>query len=988
MRPPRFQPFVTESLTRCCRTLRTLAFFAFKRVRTFQHSGFALGLHRGFMPWRSSSLCLFISISISISIFLIQRPIARTSSVSAFDLAPLEFSNRADCAAKSQSPSGSFFVFADAKNFGRSLHRLSALVGEPMVPFLPRGIQTYHATLAQISKLIIERLISGELPLLDSNAEPLSSHLRMCRKGDCTHLHSHLKAAWLSQSQLGVPSGPLAGAGNGYHSQVSSGSPGSGANTNRGQGSRVVCLRPKFDNPLFRSVGYHQMGKEYVHQLARGLARESEFQDCLSSVPFQSQSAILFQIEPLPKNWDEIGFDIHQSFRLFLSWAWRESSEVADLARPYAELLQSTRVEHDTFLFSQNCKSLAPPQCDATSLSADLLGHLGSEFGRKNLVNREVPLDPSELLMSLAQTGVQTGLRSNTVLSKRPNSTWEESLAAHFSDVQRYRSGIYQALHTSLFRAEAIFKRFSSFFSLEAELDAYLQRSRADSKALSELHFMCLENRLTSDPNGNWFRSRLEQAMATSPLDGYNDLTRRPTSEYFRLFVEHADRVRSFCDRVSNSWVQNSNRGPEWNPGQIRNWAREILPMLPSNSEHAESFVQNLASQRTTATPLQGSGAGAGLWSSSNFATDPIEPGLDSQTAIFIGGPPALTASRICANLADCWRDYTETVVQLYGLGVYASGVLPQFEAKPTEVNSPMGSQVACDIYDPWFAKNRARLLLVHDLLIGGASMVAGLPVFLAGEIKPGEVVSLKSLVEDGRIQYEPQTTSPSYTPFGFVNFAGFGLPCHVSFTETDVRPLKGRFFARVSGEICASDEKKILESSGARDFENPQQSDFHLCGGCTLELTSEEVLFTSVFFLAQGGLDYVPIVGPILRFLRRMKHPDDIPRSKWLRPGDVVQAVKDHGENLPNWCLERLSQGLPCIPDSCAAFAKRDFESRNRIRVQSATADSSSSSNQKLIWMRVQGCEKGHVVYRMNCSGDEPSVQERWVSGACPVEL
>lgn len=123
-------------------------------------------------------MCRFLCSLCILSFF----SIAQAKESRTLDINPLNFSNRADCARDSKKPTRSVFFIADTLDVGKSLLRTGDILSR-QESFTSEGIKRYRFTLQSLSKLVAEKLLRGELPLLNSKLAGFETLASDCKEG-------------------------------------------------------------------------------------------------------------------------------------------------------------------------------------------------------------------------------------------------------------------------------------------------------------------------------------------------------------------------------------------------------------------------------------------------------------------------------------------------------------------------------------------------------------------------------------------------------------------------------------------------------------------------------------------------------------------------------------------------------------------------------------------------------------------------------------
>ena len=276
--------------------------------------------------------------------------IAEAKGSRTLDINALNFSNRADCARDSQKPTRSVFFIADTLDVGKSLLRAGDLLSRQDT-FTNEGIKRYRFTLQSLSKLVAEKLLKGQLPLLNAKLPGYTDLLDTCAEG-CFEMDELIAQAW---------SGSLQGERLNF------------------AGSHMSCHEVKDFAALYPHLLDSKPTKESLKALGQSMVDGSEnLVECNIDNPGDlSVSFYQFDLRHLDeKTWNKVGFDFWSSFNIYFSWAFRHSSEARQMALNYHGLFRQVNLEELSFFFSNGCNSLARPECSKDFLNTNSLREL------------------------------------------------------------------------------------------------------------------------------------------------------------------------------------------------------------------------------------------------------------------------------------------------------------------------------------------------------------------------------------------------------------------------------------------------------------------------------------------------------------------------------------------------------------------------------------------------------------------------------------
>ncbi|MFI5391766.1 MAG: hypothetical protein ACHQYQ_10425, partial [Bacteriovoracales bacterium] len=272
--------------------------------------------------------------------------------------------------------------------------------------------------------------------------------------------------------------------------------------------------------------------------------------------------------------------------------------------------------------------------------------------------------------------------------------------------------------------------------------------------------------------------------------------------------------------------------------------------------------------------------------------------------------------SVICANGVDCARKTLEAIIDLYAVAQYANTFwsMDQMIKTPALFN-PYAERTSCKVYDPWFKTKQILFNLITNM--GQAAMSAFVPgagIFASLDLQPGKVVSMKQLINEGKIQYDIKKT-PTSIFRGLLADLGplVGVPCKVSITRDFENPFNQLNFAGITVGACSLRDNSALDVYTASDIADPRGTKLNACASCSLN-------FESVIHSATAIGNIAPYAGPALFFLDGMvrlvkgiKDSPDVPKRWKAKPNFVMDTYRRFGE-IPKGCNLKLRNGKQCL--------------------------------------------------------------------------
>jgi hypothetical protein len=290
--------------------------------------------------------------------------IAQAKESRTLDINPLNFSNRADCARDSKTPTRSVFFIADTLDVGKSLLRTGDILSRQET-FTSEGIKRYRFTLQSLSKLVAEKLLRGELPLLNSKLAGFDALASDCKDG-CPEMDDLVAEAWsgsLEGQRLQFPKAAMS------------------------------CYEVKNFASLYPHLLEGKPTKDSLKSLGESMSDGAHhLVECNIENPSDlSVSFYQFDLRHIDaKLWNKVGFDFWSSFNVYYSWAFRHSLEAKQMSLNYHSLFRQVNLEELSFFFSNGCASISNPECSKDFLNTNSLRELSKVSENSELAKLQV----------------------------------------------------------------------------------------------------------------------------------------------------------------------------------------------------------------------------------------------------------------------------------------------------------------------------------------------------------------------------------------------------------------------------------------------------------------------------------------------------------------------------------------------------------------------------------------------------------------------
>src|SRR5574343_1127550 len=124
-------------------------------------------------------------------------------NVPSFELNNLRFTNRARCALDSKKPTESVFLLVQNMEVAKGIYRMAKVTGNDSTELTKMGIQVYRYAVVNLIKLIHQKLMNGQLPLLPVDTtqefvpEGYAKISSLCKSDEyCNDLDIYLENLW------------------------------------------------------------------------------------------------------------------------------------------------------------------------------------------------------------------------------------------------------------------------------------------------------------------------------------------------------------------------------------------------------------------------------------------------------------------------------------------------------------------------------------------------------------------------------------------------------------------------------------------------------------------------------------------------------------------------------------------------------------------------------------------------------------------------
>jgi hypothetical protein len=787
------------------------------------------------------------------------------------DLNPLRFSNRADCALESKRPARSFFLLADSLNLGKVLYRLGDRL-DKKDEFTLEGIRRYRYTTFSLAKIVANRLLKGELPLLNSRLPGWDEVLKECREESCPTMNETLGRLWNHAGE-------------------------SGERLAQQPGAYTSCYSLKKFSALEEHLSITKPSLDALNNIGAAVHNRDDFLSvCEDSVLEDDLKVGVYQIDlrqVSEEEWNRQGFAFWNSFKIYYSWAFRYSQEAKLLGAHYSSVIRQIDLEESVLLFPNGCASMIAPECGKDFLNLTSLRTLAQAQGAQELSQLDyfdkTPSSPTGPVMNPVNPQV-----NNDVLDLQDYQKASE-WAANFRENLVKTRGFYKLKFS---KAVSILNLIQTNLkdTLLPKLQEYSEKmlsSEAKETDLQELYLLCSEYRLALDEKMSFLHDDLKKMMSERSL---REASRIFSEEHGHqldwMLNQIGPGILNFCQGLERKgvWAQSSRASNKL----FAPWYQEYVHNVKIND-----FNLKLADN------IQG------------------RPTLYVQS---------LSDKTICETPAHCARRLLETLVDLKSVSTYASGLFNLGEGlKSPSLLNPMAERYACRSYDPWFKTRKTILDLFQDLLLTTTSAVLPTPVYFDVSVREKKILSFNEIVKDGKVFYDPRFDKKRIQASLIADFGPLlSAPCALAINNDNAAAINLLVFEGITFQSCVENQRNTMTVYGPQDIQN-NQARRAACFSCTINLSSAA---SSATTFTPGLRPLVFLLRGAVRLVKNLRDPNDIPRSWEVKTNSVYRSWRRLG-SVYSSCLKSLSKGRECLGNSCEGKLVSAFEETHKRYVK-----------------------------------------------------
>lgn len=820
-----------------------------------------------------------------------------------FDLQELKFSNRAKCALESKKPARSAFLLISNVDAAKAVYRLAKFRGEDVEEVTKRGIERFRFSVLSMVNVIHERLTTRQLPLLPADATREKGHIpgtyknamNSCREGRyCQALDDYIDQIWSIASSNRSASGKYVEyfKVDNFHSKDNYLT----EKDYKNEADReLTCAYLKKFSPMQAHLYGTKPNKMALESIADAVNNiDQNFASCQD---FDAQENLqvaayelnlpelkdkrLFRKEP----WVKKGFDYWHSMKVYLSYAFRNAPEMAQMAYPYAPLFRGVTLEESVMLVPNGCRSLSPAKCDGDRLALNSIREFAKEDFKKEALKldilSEVPDGPDDDLVNDMIPSVnvdELDLAAHISADK-----WLENFSGNLSRSRALmKSRLIKAVNTFTFLVNS-----TSVEKLLKKLDSQFKgnlfsgrKTTLSAEEKSELYQLCSEFSFAQHEKWSFIRKNLEVLSGSTIMEDLaGTITSLNTSQSFNYFMKLGDAVNKACYDLKQHEIWDDDF--ELDKTGFLPWYTAKVYDNQVESKYDEKIKKTLESQK----PL--------------LAFPQYQESLKPEDII-------------CATASDCARRTIEATLALYSATQYAQTFWSlEQKIKSPDLFNPYAERTACKVYDPWFKTRSTIFSFLWDMGQTAASAFVPGMIYTKAQLQPRMVTSFNELMRDGKIEYDTRYQKEKIMTAITADFGPLtGVPCAVSINRNPNNPLEVMRFTGISVGACNSNTDYNLNVYSASDIDANRMSGNSECLSCQINFESVSGVLANVtgnvgpvFFLVRG----------VYNLFKALKDPFNIPRSWEVHPYDAYETKALYGE-IPKKCVRSLRKGRSCL--------------------------------------------------------------------------
>lgn len=782
----------------------------------------------------------------------------------------VSISNSAQCAADMKTPSDSIFLAFNLRNSGIILNNLAKQTQQNQESYVALGLKHMKVKLNILSNIILQKLNRNELSMISSKNQ--------------------------IDKNLILNDNPVDSRGQYFESS---------------QCYQVNQINNTYSNLFLRGISQKTLEEMAIQFTDIKTPLKCNTEQIKSDLDLYPIYNIDLKIKD-QKNWKTYGFDFWQSYKIYLSWAWKNHSIDSLKASSFEKLSLLIPIEEQLMILSNGCKSVERPECNSDYISSTELRTLFSTK-RKQLELSSSSLEMKDFIFE-NNDSLDSSIKEN-IAKKSGDQTW-------IKDFQKARLGFASQFSDYLFKANKLFGMANQIKT--AKLESDLKQAVQLPENLEEAHYLCSEHRLLMHEQPlSIFKFDLEHLKTNGHLLNQYLSFGMKVNEIYEQYVQFSKHVTQACNQLDEKQINEMDS--KWN--NYKSWYKNFL-----NRYQVIKAAMEVESQEASKDEF-----------------------IDQRPKNYIQGQ--------CVNVIDCYRNFIESVVQINKVLLHSKSFLGNELISPPLFNE-RAEKVACQFYDPFEAAKLNKKKLWTDI---GSSFLFGwtaLPIYLNLNYTPSKIVSFNKLIQDGHIQFDPEFDKGQVSKTLSLSLGSFiDIPCSINISEVGEDLGSGMdsqyIYKGLSLGACqGSKHESITSPTGSVDvFRKNPEKDFQMCGQCSFNFEKvSRIKALNVFAPLRVG---IMLASSLERYYNVKNNEIINPTEYTVSLKALLETYQKNNKTIPQACVPMLAKGLSCQSNICEAMAVKEFEMSSGLEVETIELGQNDRFENETAWIKAKGCKK-----------------------------
>lgn len=818
----------------------------------------------------------------------------------AFNMAPLEFTNRAGCSALSTKPARSIFLQIDAFNAGKAgfaqgiLAQRNQSTENPAV-WAQKGANSFRLWSSHLAYEIMDAMRTGKLPLLNPDGTSpaiFNKAVEQCLNKkqflSCPAMNNLLSEVW-SRSKMKNPNWQEIGLTQKDFFPTA-------LRTNSKIGCHIVRKYSSFHSPLkTQSVENGTITNIAIDSLTP----EESLDSCFSTKEGKDPrfTTVQLDIANIEKDddWDKIGFQFWHSFKLFYSWGWRYAPEYIQEYGDLKQSFSSIAFEDSVMLLPNGCRSIELPKCDTEGLNSDVM-RAAKFLGATHPAISELPQKPIDILFSGKADPVNT---DGLGLFKAENaSAWSRDFKEKLSTL---RFELQRKIITGMAKLQII-RSLVSPEELSKDINLILNDSSYDK---TETYLACMEYTLAKNNLFNDIDAEILTLNNTKELQSVLLAeSGKDLGKYIEYYKTVTNTMGQFCKALETQGRANAATNNPELLKSLNEWAFNLLRPAEKSSYSGQCLQNpthpacpnNLDKKYLVTRPRHSNGQNG-----------------DEFT--------------ICKTSLECARTVLQSLVSIVSVRRYAHAFLPLDDImKSPSLFNNFATPTACHLYDPWSKQRNSWKLFIADLgsaLLQGAT--CGTIQSRILELPTNKVIGYKEIYDQDQISYQTETQHEATKYVAGVDYSFLpALSCGAAVSNTIINgqqeSLPG-YYAQLEVRRC--DGKSETEYTVDRNITldptlnkivKTDKNTVQRCFRCTFGLTSIAKYACTVPLVGQVASAGIGLFQGVMRLISNLSDSDNIIKTSQLNIDQISESFEATQAKEIS-CHNKLKRGITCNP-------------------------------------------------------------------------